>query len=64
MPLINFSLTAPKISPGILLSCLETVIPENKIAQAIAETKAQQQRNRRGAYSYCNIVNNSYEFLG
>ena len=46
MPLINFSLTAPKIEPGILLSCLKTVISEDKIAQAIQESKAQQQRNR------------------
>ncbi len=35
MSLINFSLTTPKISPGILLSCLETVIPKAKILQVM-----------------------------
>ena len=46
MPLINLGLTAPKIEPGILLSCLETVIPRDKIAQAIEKSKAQEQRKR------------------
>ncbi len=46
MPLINFSLTTPKIEPGIFLSSLKTVISEDKIAQAIQESKVQQQRNR------------------
>ena len=46
MSLINFSLTSPSIKPGDLLSCLETVIPIDKIAQAIEQTQSQQKRKR------------------
>ena len=46
MSLINLSLTTPKISPGILLSCLETVIPKAKIIQAITESNSEQKRIR------------------
>ncbi len=46
MPVISFSLTRPKIKPGILLSCLETVISQDKIAEAIAKTKTKEKRNR------------------
>ena len=48
MGLINFTLTTPKIEPGVLLSCLETGIPEIKIAQAIRESNSEQKRIRIG----------------
>jgi len=46
MSLINFYLSSPKIKPGVLLSCLETVISKDKIAEAISKTKAREKRNR------------------
>jgi hypothetical protein len=46
MSLINFSVTPPSLEPGDLLCCLETVIPQDKITQAIAQTQSQQQRKR------------------
>ena len=46
MSLINFSVASPSIEPGILLSCLDTVISQNTIAQAIEISNSQQQRKR------------------
>ena len=46
MSLINFSVTSPSIEPGDLLSCLETVIPHDRIAHAIEQSNSQQQRKR------------------
>lgn len=47
MPLREFSLIAPEIKPGVLLSAIETAIASQTIDQAIELTHSQAQRQRR-----------------
>ncbi len=47
MQLRAMSLISPKIEPGKLLQAIETVIPSERIEQAIKATNSQEQRNRR-----------------
>lgn len=46
MSLVNFSVISPSIEPGDLLSSLDTVIPQETIAQAIEQSNSQHQRKR------------------
>lgn len=47
MQLREMSLISPEIDPGELLQAIETVIPSERIDQAIEATNSQEQRNRR-----------------
>ena len=47
MQLREMSLISPEIVPGELLQAIETVIPRERIDQAIEATNSQEQRNRR-----------------
>ena len=47
MQLREMSLISPEIEPGELLQAIETVIPTDKIDQAIEATHSQEQRKRR-----------------
>ena len=46
VPLKNFSLLSPTIQSSDLLKAIETAIPATAIEQAIATTKASEERNR------------------
>ena len=46
VPLKNFSLLSPTIQRSDLLKAIETAIPATAIEQAIATTKASEERNR------------------
>ena len=47
MQLREMSLSSPEIGPGELLQAIETVIPADRIKQAIEATHSQERRNRR-----------------
>ena len=47
MQLREMSLISPEIEPGELFQAIETVIPSERIDQAIEATNSQEQRNRR-----------------
>jgi hypothetical protein len=59
----DFSLLSPTIQSGDLLKAIETAIPATAIEQAIATTKASEERNRSLPAQRRNLLANCNESL-